>query len=756
MNTLDETTNKDPINYLTEEEKVIMGDQADKMSIAQIIELRAQIQILKNKYRTNAAKEKPVSVSIYENATVTKIDILNTKKSVTGVNNIAKKAAAEGNKEGKAILEKFAQNFYGDKLIRDSVGLNPIASIKRYDEFEKAKPLSVRQAETTAQNEEQFKRLQDRIGTETPDPNNKPIYNTDEGYLSNFKDKEAVLQLLKSCIPCEFRKLDFSAEFTLPWSNTLDDLKKKWKDLLRMLKDLSTFRPGEFSLDLCDLFKFLDGQCIPDIAGMLSLLSMMQLKYTDLGTFSLENIINQLIAPFLTPIIGSFTSNLDQYSDLILAPLKCVTRALEKQLIALQDQANGVAGFGIDENFNIRGNIADQNTIKYRQKEIEFIDTKIKALRNRKLQLERDKKARLVRESGGSAADVNLDGDVLTPNLYPAYAAGTVADTTREQRIVQTKLVAGGIRLSGARSTNGEEPFQLSISSEIEKINSDIDNEQARKNKFRKELDERTSYKPANFNGAISLTRQSEFAIQNFEKSFKSIIGDLTEAINDGIGIVKQSIDIYREEFQRLVLGRITTQQDQIEFTRLLQKIARLKSIVGAINDLKSKEVGWSIKRLCERGSDNALAQLAKGMKENDSNNMFDFYGAVDGEGNPLILIAPGGAKVSVTSIDFDDLGDDALFADSSFDLDSVTKTVSFNDLNEVDKMNRDGIIPNLGNIDSKKIELSNNLRVGSELDLHFKTSYAIISNEFCSKSAISFGSSDTVKQWAASLWQKE
>jgi hypothetical protein len=250
------------------------------------------------------------------------------------------------------------------------------------------------------------------------------------------------------------------------------------------------------------------------------------------------------------------------------------------------------------------------------------------------------------------------------------------------------------------------------------------------------------------------MTRATQDSLNNFQESFKSQISNLTEAINAGTNMVQQSIDIYREEFQRLVLGRITTQEDQIEFTKLIQKIARLVSIVQTVQ--KFQESGQNLKKLCQKGSESALSQIAKGLKENDQQSMFNFYQAVDNEGNPLILIAPGGATVTVSSIEFNDIQDDQLFADANFDLDAVTKTVSFNDLNEVDKMNREGIVPNLGNIDSKKIELSNNLKVGSELDLHYKTSYAIISNEFCSKSAISFGSSDTVKQWAASLWQKE
>ena len=356
-----------------------------------------------------------------------------------------------------------------------------------------------------------------------------------------------------------------------------------------------------------------------------------------------------------------------------------------------------------------------------------------------------------------SAADIKLDGDVLTPSPYPSYRKGETPDYTREEKIIKTRFFDGGIRVSGAQKSTEDgtqQGFQVTIKDEIKRIDADIDTAQRRKNLIRGKLDAESSYKPTNFNSAVSMTRATQDALNNLEISYKSIISDLTKAVNDGINIVQQSIDIYRQEFQRLVMGRVTTQQDQIEYAKLLQEIARLGSIVKAVSDFK--KAGMNLKKFCERGAENALSQVAKGIKENDNQSMFDFYQAQDGEGNPLILIAPGGATVNVSSIEFNDIQDDALFADASFDLDAVTKTVSFNDLNEVDKMNREGIVPNLGNIDSKKIELSNNLRVGSELDLHYKTSYAIISNEFCSKSAISFGSSDTVKQWAASLWQKE
>lgn len=231
-------------------------------------------------------------------------------------------------------------------------------------------------------------------------------------------------------------------------------------------------------------------------------------------------------------------------------------------------------------------------------------------------------------------------------------------------------------------------------------------------------------------------------------------MGDLVDSVNEGINIVKDSIDIYRDEFQRLILGRIDTQADQLEFTKQLQKIMRIVSIVRAVHDFS--KVGLNLKKLCEMGEESTLSQVAKQLKTENSSSMFDFYQATDSEGNPLMVIAPGGAKLTVTGIEFDETGSDLLTGDSLINLESARTTVSFNDLNEVDKLNREGIVPNLGNIDAKLIELENRFSSGSELDLHFKSSYAIISSEFCSKSAISFGSSDTVKKWAETLWQEK
>lgn len=700
-----------------------------------LMEYRGHINVLKNQYRQKLYKENPTYTTIYENSSVAKIDLNNTKNSVKNVSTMTKKAREAGTNEAKKILSNLVGDKLSEKIIDNVQSADPIKSFNDYKEFEASKPASVLDAEKKAKNEDEQDAINARVGTTEPNASAKPF-----GYLDNFKDKRAAMELLKTCIPCEFRKIKFSAEFGLPWANTLDDLKKKWKDLLKLLKDLLAFQSGEFSKDLCNLFKFLDGQCIPDLIGLLSLLSIMELKYSDLGLTSLNNILSQLLTPFLSPVIGSFTTNLDQFSDLIIGPLKCIVTSLEYQMNNLQTQINGANA------------IADKNRTKYYKQELEFIDRKAKALRNRLVQINKDlnqnkddkKKNRIIQNSEGGYVqsrgavskyfgeldfqnkDILLSLKTEEKNILNTNETSNAEDNPKSELKKLDKRRKELISLINIASDNPKTPEER----------------EAVKNKINIEV---------NFSKATTMTAQTRYALSNMEKAYKSILGDLVDAINDGVGLIKQSIEVYREEFQRLILGRITTQEDQIEFTRSLQKIARLKSIVSAVSEFK--KAGYNLKKLCEQGNDTAMSQIAKQLKETNS-GMFDFYQAQDADGNSLMVIAPGGAKLTVNGIDFNKMGDDSLIGDTS--LDSLKTTVSFNDLNEVDKMNREGILPNLGNIDSKNIELDNGFKSGSELDLHFKQSYAIISNEFCSKSAIDFGSSDTVKQWAANLWQKE
>jgi len=86
--------------------------------------------------------------------------------------------------------------------------------------------------------------------------------------------------------------------------------------------------------------------------------------------------------------------------------------------------------------------------------------------------------------------------------------------------------------------------------------------------------------------------------------------------------------------------------------------------------------------------------------------------------------------------------------------IDDVQTTATFNDLNEADNLNRKGVMLDLGNIDGKdlKVQFNDAKEKKTSLDLRAEQSYVIIKNNFCSKSPLSFGSSESVRQWAELL----
>lgn len=232
-----------------------LSNQISNATTSNLMEYRGHINILKNNYRQKIYKENPTYTTIYENASVAKIDLNNTKNSIKNVSTITKKAREAGTNEAKKLLSNLVGDKLSEKIVDNVQMADPIKSFKDYTEFQESKPQSVLDAERIAKNEDEQEAINSRVGTTEPALGSKPF-----GYADNFKDKRAAMELLKTCIPCEFRKIKFSAEFGLSWANTLDDLKKKWKDLLKLLKDLLAFQSGEFSKDLCNLFKFLDGQ----------------------------------------------------------------------------------------------------------------------------------------------------------------------------------------------------------------------------------------------------------------------------------------------------------------------------------------------------------------------------------------------------------------------------------------------------------------------------------------------------------------
>ena len=137
--------------------------------------------------------------------------------------------------------------------------------------------------------------------------------------------------ILEECIPCLDRALDM--DLLAPIDRFLEglefDLEDRWNHLSG-IADLLTSE--DIYDDICTLLDFFTFQCIPDLAAILSMLLWF---YQSLVTsFSLD--ISLSLWTVLGMILGPFFMNLesiiDQYIQMIMAPIDCVIDSLLYQM----------------------------------------------------------------------------------------------------------------------------------------------------------------------------------------------------------------------------------------------------------------------------------------------------------------------------------------------------------------------------------------------------------------------------------------
>lgn len=567
--------------------------------------------------------------------------------------------------------------------------------------------------------------------------------------------------LLKECIPCGLRPLSLDdLEFSDPFADTLEDLKRKLEDLKKLLGAL--LLGDEFEEDLCDLLKLWDAQCIPDLFGIISLLGVLSTKYTDGLANVWRNALNSLIAPLLSPVIGPFVHNLERYVDMIVDPLTCVVEALESQMYKLD-----VVG---------ASNKVQAHRRAFNRKKADFYDRKISSLKRRQRtinnELEQMRKDGELQKNSSFETSPKEKVDANNPaqntvRTFPRHKSQVPFTGTTEDPSFVTGSGEGAFAnrtLSNVdflpEAQNFDNPlappkaFTQSFQEELQVIGTDIDNAERERDKLRAANRNINNVDGGAYNkfhkGITTTLEDSKEAIEDAGEAVKSIIYQVTFGINQGIQLIRDTLEMYRTELERTITGRIQTQEDQIELARTLQQIQRWVSIVNAL--IKLKKNGWNLEELCDRGTNrDAMGAFVGAFKTEPVGGNFNFYSGTDNNGNDLMVIAPGGAKIDVTSIDFEDIGEDDLF--NEVQLDDVQTTATFNDLNEADELNRKGVLLDLGNISDKDItvRLDDATSEKTDLDLRAANSYVIIKNDFCSKSPIK-GTSSTVRQWADNL----
>lgn len=144
---------------------------------------------------------------------------------------------------------------------------------------------------------------------------------------------DKIKALVADCIPCEDRVL------ALLNLNPIEDV---WKHFNMMYKQSTSFLVDLYDLflgdhsvgvfaDLCNLLNFLSFMCIPDLAGIIIVLSKLltkyAFKYKDLE-ISFMSILGRFSGPALSPLLAT----VDKYIQLIFAPIECMIASIDAQL----------------------------------------------------------------------------------------------------------------------------------------------------------------------------------------------------------------------------------------------------------------------------------------------------------------------------------------------------------------------------------------------------------------------------------------
>ena len=574
--------------------------------------------------------------------------------------------------------------------------------------------------------------------------------------IDTFGPNNAAGKLLRECIPCGIRTLgpsEFGMRFEL--INPLEEAAERMKELADMLSNLAM--NNEAMDDFCNLLDMLKFQCVPDLFGIISLLTMLELKYSNLLDISIDGLLSTLLGSLLGPILGQITGTLDQYIDLIMDPIECVLESLENQLAKLDVSS------ALDKSQQIKR--------QYENRRNSFYKKKLAALKARHDKLEKDIKAGntypTVQDRYGSLGDVydNSKAKIQKTvsnsiNKFDKYSQNSKTGKRDTDKIPLTKrgLVSTPVKRDEITRSNAQNdaadvarmivPNAVSAKEEQRNIEAEMTKIMAKRMpelndpNYRKD----TLYKggEAIRGGRRSLDKAS-LAVRETKDSLKNSINILVEGILEGKDVINTMFETMKDELLRTVLGRVETQEDQIQLALSIEKFTRLISIANALIKLGSD--GTS--SLCN--NKDAAGSFVGQLRKETANDRFNFYAATDSEGNDLLIATPGGTKVTVTGFQEDQSQQDLLFEDSLISEESAQSVDIYNELDEANTANQNGVLPDLGNISGKNIELEF-INKDDTSELNVEDNYVIMVNNFCSKSSLNFGSSESVTEWASKL----
>lgn len=143
--------------------------------------------------------------------------------------------------------------------------------------------------------------------------------------------KKSLEKVWADCIPCLDRVRSAS-------DIDFDDMKKllqlDWEARMAWFDQFEAFMDQvDAYTDMCNLLDFLNFMCIPDLVMMLAVLkALLENEVNNLKNLSLEGMLKSLVSAILRPYIMGLRNLLEQWMQMIVAPLDCIIGALVTQM----------------------------------------------------------------------------------------------------------------------------------------------------------------------------------------------------------------------------------------------------------------------------------------------------------------------------------------------------------------------------------------------------------------------------------------
>jgi len=156
----------------------------------------------------------------------------------------------------------------------------------------------------------------------------KEIVNT---FTKIAAGEDPVQTILDDCFPCLDRSLDMDLQ--APLDTHLDNLEADLDTRWNILTDIADFLDSDDIYDdICDLLDFFSFQCIPDLVAILSLLLWYYKSLISSFSLDISGSLWTLLGMIMGPFFATLEATIDQYIQMIMAPVDCIVDSLLYQM----------------------------------------------------------------------------------------------------------------------------------------------------------------------------------------------------------------------------------------------------------------------------------------------------------------------------------------------------------------------------------------------------------------------------------------